>query len=239
MDTRHRLEDYCDRVAACMTLDHVGEIFRAAVAEEGYCSSACHAIFPTSKGLRPLFRNWPEDWARLSDERSFGSRSPMLLHARQSVMPFTWTEAAEARTLTKAEKEVLDTALEWGWSNGFIVPVHSPNGHFGYVGMGSRERDLDLSVERRAHLYYMAMLAHERCRVLGAFPERHDRRPALSERELECMQWVAAGKSAWEISMILNISASTVRFHVDRARRKLDAVTRSQAVAALAARGLL
>jgi DNA-binding CsgD family transcriptional regulator len=236
-----RLGDYCNSVTACTTLDSVGEIFHAAVANEGYCASACHAIAPTGKDTRPrvLFRNWPEGWARLSDQRNFAKHSPVLPHARRSARPFAWIEAAQARAMTPAEKKVWDTALEWGWTNGFVVPVHGPNGYFCYVGMASREGGLDLSPERRAQLYLMAMLAHERCHALNERMAPAERSPALSERELECMRWVAAGKSDWETGMILKISSATVRFHVERARRKLNAVTRPQAVAALAARGLL
>jgi DNA-binding CsgD family transcriptional regulator len=61
----------------------------------------------------------------------------------------------------------------------------------------------------------------------------------LSERELECIRWVAAGKTDWEIGMILGLSSSTARFHIENARRKLDASTRAQAVAILFTRGLL
>lgn len=236
-----RLRDYCAELAACTSLDGVGEVLRTAVGKEGFISTAGHAILPTSAGPRSriLFRNWPADWARISDQRQFGSHSPMLPYARNRLAPFTWVEAVEARTLTAGEKEVWDTALEWGWSNGFVVPVHGPNGYFCYIGMASRECDLDLSAEHRAHLYLMAMLAHERCHVLTGCSE-HDGYPlALSERERECMRWVAAGKSDWEIGVILKISSATVRFHVERARKKLNAVTRPQAVATLAARGLL
>jgi ATP/maltotriose-dependent transcriptional regulator MalT len=41
---------------------------------------------------------------------------------------------------------------------------------------------------------------------------------ALSARELECLRWVAAGKTDREIGMILSISATTAKFHVNRAR---------------------
>src|ERR1700737_2334161 len=63
-------------------------------------------------------------------------------------------------------------------------------------------------------------------------------RRRLSARELECLRWVAAGKTDWEISVILSISAATVRFHLDRARAKLGARTRAQAVARLVLHGL-
>jgi len=44
---------------------------------------------------------------------------------------------------------------------------------------------------------------------------------------------VAEGKSDWEISVILGISETTARFHVDNARQKLGAVSRAHAVARL------
>jgi DNA-binding CsgD family transcriptional regulator len=53
----------------------------------------------------------------------------------------------------------------------------------------------------------------------------------LSARELDCLQWTAAGKTAWETSVILGISERTVRFHQNAARDKLGCTTTTQAVA--------
>ena len=53
----------------------------------------------------------------------------------------------------------------------------------------------------------------------------------LTARELEALTWVARGKSAWEISEILQISKRTVDEHVQRATRKLGAANRTQAAA--------
>ena len=55
----------------------------------------------------------------------------------------------------------------------------------------------------------------------------------LTGRERDALSWVAEGKSDWEIGVILSLSETTVRFHVDNARRKLKAVNRAQAVARL------
>lgn len=53
----------------------------------------------------------------------------------------------------------------------------------------------------------------------------------LSKREKEMLHWIKHGKSSWEISVILDISVSTVNFHVTNMMRKLEAVTRTQAIA--------
>ncbi len=53
----------------------------------------------------------------------------------------------------------------------------------------------------------------------------------ITARELDCLKWMAAGKTAWEASVILGISERTVRFHLNAAREKLDCLTTTQAVA--------
>ena len=64
-------------------------------------------------------------------------------------------------------------------------------------------------------------------------------RGGLSVREYDCLRFVAEGKTDWEISVILGISASTARFHVDRARVRLGAVNRAHAVALMLASRLM
>jgi len=53
----------------------------------------------------------------------------------------------------------------------------------------------------------------------------------LSDRESEIMGWVCSGKTNIEIGMLLAISIFTVKNHLKRIFRKLDVVSRSQAVA--------
>jgi transcriptional regulator EpsA len=61
----------------------------------------------------------------------------------------------------------------------------------------------------------------------------------LSQREHEIMQWVAKGKTNPEIGTILNISAFTVKNHLQRIFRKLDVINRAQAVAQFERTGLV
>jgi DNA-binding CsgD family transcriptional regulator len=232
------LETFSDQVAKCQTRDGVGQTFFETVSREGYAASACRVVSGDARTSRALFRHWPHDWASVSDAKSFGTRSFVLQAACSRIAPFSWLDVLEHQSLPTAEREVWETAREFGWTNGFVVPIHGPHGYLAVVTMGSRERNLDLNVERRARLQMMAVLAHERCRAL-VNPSSAEVRDILSARELECLRWVAAGKTDWEIGVILNLSASTVRFHVDRARIKLDARTRPQAIAQVMLLGLL
>ena len=90
-------------------------------------------------------------------------------------------------------------------------------------------------------------LLHE-CRILANYFHGHvlrmngyntDQEILISARELDCLKWTAAGKTALEASIILGISERTVRFHLNAAREKLDCVTTTQAVAKAIANQLI
>ena len=61
----------------------------------------------------------------------------------------------------------------------------------------------------------------------------------LTKREVECLRWASIGKTDKEISMILSRSHATVRFHIQNAGEKLNAVNRSQTIFKAAQLGYL
>jgi DNA-binding CsgD family transcriptional regulator len=67
--------------------------------------------------------------------------------------------------------------------------------------------------------------------ILRIYGNDADNEILMSARELDCLKWMAAGKTAWESSVILGISERTVRFHLNAAREKLNCLTTTQAVA--------
>ena len=53
----------------------------------------------------------------------------------------------------------------------------------------------------------------------------------LTERELECLFWIAEGKTSDEIAMILGISRNTINNYITSVMRKTATKTRSEAIA--------
>ncbi|MEP7289113.1 MAG: response regulator transcription factor [Chloroflexota bacterium] len=62
---------------------------------------------------------------------------------------------------------------------------------------------------------------------------------ALTEREMEVLQWLAQGKLNKEIAVGLVISERTVKFHISSILSKLGAGNRTEAVSIAAQRGLI
>jgi DNA-binding NarL/FixJ family response regulator len=61
----------------------------------------------------------------------------------------------------------------------------------------------------------------------------------LNEREVEILAWVARGKTSAQIARKLRLAKRTVDFHIDNARIKLGAATRTEAAIKAAAGGLI
>jgi DNA-binding CsgD family transcriptional regulator len=54
-------------------------------------------------------------------------------------------------------------------------------------------------------------------------------RPKLNDREIKTLTWAARGMTSTQIAQRLGMVKRTVDFHIDNARIKLGAATRSQA----------
>ena len=77
---------------------------------------------------------------------------------------------------------------------------------------------------------------HSQSLIVGTKPVQPSLSSPLSHREIECLQWLAVGKTISEAACILGISERTLRFHVTNARERLGVSTTMQAVVAAALR---
>lgn len=96
--------------------------------------------------------------------------------------------------------------------------------------LGFGERDIDPGVARAVQMAGL-MLTERLMDFSGGLP---DELPHLSDRERDCLAFLADGRRDKEIADLLGITEATVRFHIDNARTKLGARNRAQAVARLA-----
>jgi len=76
-------------------------------------------------------------------------------------------------------------------------------------------------------------------RIAGVARPKEEFKPSLSDRQIEILTLVAYGQTSAEIARKLHLSRRTVDFHIDKARIKLNATTRTEAVMKAAASGLI
>jgi len=233
------LAETTETLARCTTLEEVKIAFRSAIAGHGFTASACGCFVPTRSGPLPMFyfQDWPDAWMALYRRENFVAHDYGVAEARRRIAPFTWSEVKQTRQLSVEERRVWQAVQDFGWRDGYSVPVHGPGGYFGLVTMASRSAAVPAAMLQALHL--VAFAAHERCRAISGEQRVASQPERLTARELECLRWVTAGLSDGQIARILAISATTVKFHVDAGRRKLGAKTRAHASALLVLHGLI
>ncbi|WP_054158691.1 helix-turn-helix transcriptional regulator [Rhizobium sp. AAP43] len=124
-----------------------------------------------------------------------------------------------------------------------VYPLLTSAGHHACLIVIPSPSIDDIAAWRMANDRDIASLAaifHARLtRSVEIHPPKHLTAVRLTRRERETLAWIAGGKSYWETAMILGITERTVRYFMANARRKLDVVNNSQAVAEAVWQGLI
>jgi DNA-binding CsgD family transcriptional regulator len=230
---------FIDKLPDLQSAAEVGRALMSAIGPSGYIASAAGLAQDTPHGRNWSFfyNTWPKEWLREYQERDYVRHDPAPTLARLASEPFTWLDVAGERGRSKGESEFLDWFRRLGIADGFIVPIHLPGGDLGLC-VSIANRPIVEPSERLA-LHVASLYAHARCREWGPALDASSGRFPLSPREIECLRWVLRGKSDRDIAGILDISHTTVKFHVERVKKKLDVKTRAQAVATLVGLGYL
>ncbi|MEN3975607.1 LuxR C-terminal-related transcriptional regulator [Emcibacter sp. SYSU 3D8] len=171
--------------------------------------------------------------------------SPTTHACRFQHLPFFWQADhpfPQEQALEPIQRKVLDWQVAQGIHGAIIVPTHLSRGRVGSVSWLNRDQDLDIEPIWREHRRTLLLAALQFMQL--ADTARGIDAPEtgfiyLTSREIECLTWAARGKTDQEIGVILAISPSTARFHIDNATQKLNAVTRTQAVAKAAQLGII
>lgn len=188
----------------------------------------------------------PTAWHDYRQRARIDSRwDPLHVRALRTVMPILWRDV---RPMHPAH---FDKARELGLATGVTQPVHGPRGEWSSISFikdraGLRaERDVLGALPQCqlitvfAHHALQRIATHHLDAAALSPAALPDLASSLSEREAECLELAALGKTIQQISAILPIAERTVAFHLANARRKLGAGSLRHAVTKAASIGLI
>jgi LuxR family transcriptional regulator, quorum-sensing system regulator BjaR1 len=173
----------------------------------------------------------PRDFIAEYDARGYAKYNPLWRQSEATAVPFTALEARNRR-ISEQEHEVLDAIHDkLDLTDGFIVPLRDATHGAGAVMFGGNKPKQDPLTQSVLNMLGHCVYGHVND-IMKAFAGQPAEEPAqsLTARERECLQWVARGKTDFEIGIILGISARTARFHIENSKRKLGVSSRVQAV---------
>lgn len=190
-----------------------------------YFALTQHVPRAAQDGFR--LHTYPRQWERMYDAADLGPCDPVHRASQKTSIGFCWTDLEAFIDLTEADRQLLRRAEAAGLGDGFTVPAHVPgevNGSCTFVTEAGRS--VARPVIPAAQL--VGAFGFEAARRL--WRNRHPSLPEplpLTERQRDCVLWMARGKGDWAIGRILGISKDTVSQHLQQARERVGVDNRT------------
>lgn len=217
-----KAEGFCRAIDGAASPDDLREALCVIAAELGfdYFALTHHVDFPGAPHSAIRLHNYPEAWADYFDANQLAVLDPVHRASHVTSVGFSWAQLPHLIALTAGDQAILALAREQGLGEGFTVPANVPGEARGscsfasVVGRPMPNAVLPLAQLAGAFAFEGARRMW-RGRALGPEP-----RPVITDRQRDCLLWIARGKSDWETSRILGLSEETVVRHIKQARER-------------------
>lgn len=194
---------------------------------------------PASAPVIVALRNSPDAWAESSRDAGAAKRDPLVQRFKTATAPIIYDQGLY---VNHAAGDLWEEQAPHGFHTGISMVLHNGGRHF-ILGVDRPDplpANPDNLIRMMADLQLLAAFAQETAvRLLLPQAPLSEQAPNLSSRELEILKWTLAGKSNQVIGQLLNISLSTVNFHLRSAMGKLGVASKHQAAAKAHSLGLI
>ena len=216
----------CDAAA---TLDELASLWRERLVEMGF---TFFALGVHADPLRPdraayVFQNYPEEWIAHFSAQHYHLVDPVYRAAEARTGEFVWTDPEFLQPLSWRQRRILNEAREFGLRHGRTHSLASMLPRRASASLVASDPDMPEHVYAAGKLVNV-VVHHRAAQMCIASAPRF---AELFRRERQCLEFCARGLLDAEIARELGISVATVRRHIERARVRLGAGTRIQAVA--------
>jgi LuxR family transcriptional activator of bioluminescence operon len=164
--------------------------------------------------------------------------SVLVHYLMENQTPVRWKEAMAEKAFGDIDyQHLLGQFDALGLCNGFSIPLKLASGEVAIFNIAmecdTEEQDALNSALPLAHTFATYLFSRF---VKVVSKEKINK---LTPRELDCLFWACEGKTAWEISQIIDVSERTVLFHLNNSTKKLSACNRQHAVALATIKGII
>lgn len=176
--------------------------------------------------------NYPENYLEEYLARQYHLHDPVLLELLDSGRVVNWGEMDRKAGFNMAQQFSAENGMRDGWAHGVIEPRTMDCVAFFWGGPYAENNP-----RTRAIIDYIVPFLTLGYKQVLQKPLLTPVR--LTPKEKEVLLWLKEGKTSWEISRIFNCSKRVIDFHVTNLKHKLNATSRTQAVANAIAQGLV
>ena len=239
------------KIETSFTQIEITNVLQTVASKFGFKYFTFARVFPKAISRLELntIGNYPDKWMLEYQENNYVFIDPVIKHCLSHRTPYDWKNIF----IDKNEDVVAfaEACSEYELTEGFSIGVNGNCGDFSMLCFGSNKQfDSASSLGKKIIFIAHIILPYLHEKLAQVYPvsslyptndlkEQNIPLQELTVRENECLLWSAEGKTAMEISIILDISESTVNFHLKNAVLKLDCANKTHAVAKAILLGLI
>jgi LuxR family transcriptional activator of conjugal transfer of Ti plasmids len=183
--------------------------------------------------------NYPDEWQKRYLEGNYPAIDPIVKTARSRLLPFTWGTGNPRAAETLEIRHFYEEANDFGIRSGISIPVRAAFQHMSMLTLASGKPSLSLEsdIDQIAAVPAVGYL-HAKIERQSSGDTAHAV-CELTPKQALCLKWSTQGTAMRAIATIENMSFATVNFHLNNARKALDAGSRAQATAIATKLGLI
>src|SRR5947208_6400342 len=194
--------DAIEQFDRASTIGHLSEQLLRAISAFGY-QFACCVSAPGFQSRpfqdRILLNNWPKPGREQYHSSNFHSHDPIAISIRGRSEAFRWADVSIPSGDRIAQEVMAISANQYRMRHGFCVPILGLSGY--QAGMSFAGFDIEDVAEADASVQLIGIYAFNRLANLKSTLAPR----ILTDREREVLQWAAAGKTASDTGIILDI----------------------------------
>lgn len=219
------LQKIIDLVAIAPNRDVLQSQLSAIVRRAGFGNFAYIHLRPGDPVvISDMPKRWQQAW------RHVGASDPLVARARSEYRGFYWNIRqlrTDADPETRARLALYDSC---SIRAGLAFPISTEFGHtvLFIVSQGNADWRHRNGIDDVLAATAVSLL-HARVQFQGVDQQRDA--SLLTPRQTLCLRWSAEGKSMEAIALLEQMTSSTVAYHINNARKALDAVSLAQATA--------
>lgn len=214
--------DYHDLKSLVLKLKNI-LYFENAVCAQGNVLELLHNV--EAPNIDVFNISYPDRYLDLYFEKEYYYADAVFCEFVMNLSPVNWMHIDNKLGINyPAAVMALDFNMNDGWTHGTVDPSTMNSAVF-FLGGPSAEHGAR-SEKILEYIIPFLCEAYKRLLKKGSEPCHN-----FTPREIEVLNWLKEGKSSWDISRIIKCSKRTVDFHVSNIKKKLNAVSRTQAVA--------
>ncbi|MGA8121674.1 helix-turn-helix transcriptional regulator [Rouxiella badensis] len=183
--------------------------------------------------------NYPDEWTSIYKSNDYQYIDPVVITSLNTILPFPWNDNIMINANLKLSK-VFSIGKKYEIINGYTFVLHDNLNNLATLSiLIDKENEIIIKedIERdKDKLQMLLILAHDKLttlyRDINAVTLKNNKKneELFSKRENDVLYWSSMGKTYKEITLILGIKLTTVKFHMGNAVKKLGVINAKQAI---------